>query len=136
LRPIVVSEYISGDVEFCFYRHEAREVFLCGDFNGWDRRALPMARMDGAWWKCRLRLAPGSYQFKYLADGEWCLDYAAFGIERGPLGAWNSVILVRSGPGDAEPRRAPVADIVMPSLPPQVILRPRAGVRGLRRCPV
>lgn len=90
----MVNEYIGGEVEFCFYRREARQVFLCGDFNGWDRLALPMARLDGGWWKCRMHLAPGSYQFKYLADGEWHLDYAAFGMERGPLGIWNSVVLV------------------------------------------
>jgi 1,4-alpha-glucan branching enzyme len=107
----VVSEYISGDVEFCFLRPEARGVFLCGDFNSWNRTALPMTRMDGGWWKCRLRLAAGTYQFKYLADSEWYPDYAAFGLERGPFGTWNSVVLVKPEPADAEPRRAPAADI-------------------------
>ena len=111
----MVNEHICGDMEFSFYRREARAVFLCGDFNGWQQTALPMTGMDDGWWKCRLRLAPGSYQFKYLADSEWYLDYAAFGMERGPLGTWNSVVLVRAEPDDAEPRRAPAADIAMPS---------------------
>ena len=113
----MVNEYISGDVEFCFYRREARKVFLCGDFNDWHRTALPMTGLDGGWWKCRLRLAPGSYQFKYLADSEWYPDYAAFGLERGPFGTWNSVVLVKPEPADAEPRRAPAADIARVATP-------------------
>ena len=93
----MVSLDINGDMEFCFYRPEAGVVFLCGDFNGWHQTALPMTKMDGGWWKYRMCLAPGSYQFKYLADSKWYTDYAAFGIERGPLGVWNSVVLVRPG---------------------------------------
>jgi len=111
---MVVNEHICGDMEFSFYRREARGVFLCGDFNDWQQTALPMTGMPDGWWKCQLRLAPGSYRFKYLADSEWYPDYAAFGIERSPLGAWNSVVLIREEPGDAEPRRALAADIAMP----------------------
>jgi 1,4-alpha-glucan branching enzyme len=114
LKSIVVKQHICGDVEFSFYRREARAVFLCGDFNAWWQTTLPMTRVDDGWWKCRLRLAPGCYQFKYLADSEWYLDYAAFGMERNPLGGWNSVVLVSEEPGDAEPRRALAADIAMP----------------------
>jgi 1,4-alpha-glucan branching enzyme len=120
-RSIVVSEYIGGDVEFCFFRREAREVFLCGDFNGWHETSLPMAQAGGGWWKCRLRLAPGCYQFKYRADGEWYLDYAAFGIERGPRGVWNSVVVVGAGLRDAEPQRTPVAHKTTPIQPPKAV---------------
>jgi 1,4-alpha-glucan branching enzyme len=59
----MVSEYTGGDVEFYFFRREARRVFLCGDFNGWHNTSLPMTSVGGRWWKCRLRLAPGCYQF-------------------------------------------------------------------------
>ena len=129
----MVSEYISGDVEFCFLRPQAGGVFLCGDFNNWNRTALPMTRMDDGWWKYRLHLAPGCYQFKYLADKEWYLDYAAFGLECDERGRWNSVVLVGPEPTDAEPRRAPAAGIVRPTPSPQAILRQPAG-RGLRSC--
>ena len=129
----MVCERVCGDVEFSFYRREARQVFLCGDFNSWNRTALPMTRMDGGWWKCRLRLAPGSHQFKYLVDGEWYLDYAAFGLEMGPPGTWNSVVLVGEEPDEAEPRRAPLADIAMPRGPSQVFFGPPAGPRLRQR---
>jgi hypothetical protein len=44
------------------------------------------------WWGYRLRLAPGSYQFKHLADGHWYVDSTAFGVEQGPFG-WSAVVL-------------------------------------------
>jgi 1,4-alpha-glucan branching enzyme len=132
LRTIVVNEHVCGGVEFRFYRREARQVFLCGDFNDWHQTSLPMTVMDGGWWKCRLHLAPGSYRFKYLADSEWYPDYAAFGLEMGPLATWNSVVLVSGEPEDAEPRLAPLADIAMPRRPSQVFFGPPDG-HGLRR---
>jgi len=127
----VVSEYICGEVEFCFYRRGARRVFLCGDFNDWHQTSLPMAVIDGGWWKCRLRLAAGSYRFKYLSDGEWYLDYAAFGLEMGPPGTWNSVVLVSGEPDEIEPRQAPLEDIAMPRKPSPVLFGPPDG-GGLR----
>lgn len=84
----------NGEVEFQFFRPAAQQVALVGDFSSWDTSVLPMRRRRDGWWVHRLRLAPGVYQFKYLADGEWYPDYAAFGLERGGLGVWNSVLLV------------------------------------------
>jgi 1,4-alpha-glucan branching enzyme len=71
-------------------------MLLAGDFNGWNPQSTPMTREPGGWWSCRLQLNPGTYQFRYLGDGEWFTDYAAFGLERTPFG-WNSVITVTRG---------------------------------------
>jgi 1,4-alpha-glucan branching enzyme len=92
----MVTRTPDGTIEFKFYRPELSQVSLAGDFNGWHRAALPMEREPDGWWRYRLRLAPGVYQFKYFGDGEWYTDYAAFGLERGPLG-WNSVVRVDDG---------------------------------------
>jgi 1,4-alpha-glucan branching enzyme len=81
------------ECEFRFLRPERQQVFLVGDFNGWQESACPMTRSEDGWWTVRLRLSPGTYKFKYLADGRWFLDFAAFGVEPGPWG-WNSVLLV------------------------------------------
>ena len=133
----MVNEHICGDMEFSFYRREARAVFVCGDFNDWQQTALPMTGMPDGWWKCQLRLAPGSYQFKYLADSEWYLDYAAFGLEMCPPGTWNSVVLVREEPDEAEPRLAPLADMAVPTQLSEAIFGQTPGslpfLRGVRR---
>lgn len=129
----MVNESIHGCVEFCFYRRGVRRVSLCGEFNDWHQTSLPMKVVDGGWWRCRLRLAPGSYRFKYLADKEWFLDYAAFGLTMGPQGAWDSVVLIREEPDEAEPRQAPLGDIAMPRPPSQVFFGPPADL-GPRHC--
>jgi 1,4-alpha-glucan branching enzyme len=90
----MVQQQLGGTVEFRFFRPGARRVFLVGDFNRWNRTSLPMDAAGDGWWTCLLHVPPAVYQFQYVADGKVYLDYAAFGLERGPLGTWNSVILV------------------------------------------
>ena len=82
-----------GETEFHFFRGDARQAFLVGDFNDWNQSALPMTRTNNGEWVCRLKLPNGTYQFKYWADGEWFVDYAAFGVEPCEFGC-NSVLLV------------------------------------------
>ncbi len=81
------------ETKFRFFRPGARQVFLVGDFNNWDKAALPLNREPNGDWCGRLSLPEGVYQFRYYADGEWYTDYAAFGIEYTPLGC-NSVLVV------------------------------------------
>lgn len=55
-------------VEFRYVRPDATQVYLVASFNGWNPRANRM-RLDGeGCWSCRVALAPGSYQFHYLAQ--------------------------------------------------------------------
>ena len=71
---------------FRFYRPWAREVFLAGTFNNWRPDELRMASSGDGWWHASLLLPPGDYRFRYVADGRWFTDYAAFGVEYGPHG--------------------------------------------------
>ena len=82
-----------NQVKFRFFRPQAGQVYLVGDFNGWNRTRTPMTRLPSGDWTHLAALHDGTHHFKYLADGEWFLDYAAFGIEEGPFG-WNSVVVV------------------------------------------
>ncbi len=89
----MVTQAPDGTVEFRFFRPEARRITLAGDFNGWHRTSLLMTKGHDGWWRYQLKLAPGCYQFRYLGDGQWYTDYAAFGVEHGPFGM-NSVVKV------------------------------------------
>ena len=82
-----------GQVEFRFFRPNVGSVELMGDFNDWNPRGLPMRSEGAGWWSIRLGLNPGEYRFRYLADGQWFNDYAAYGIELTRTG-YNSVLLV------------------------------------------
>jgi len=88
----MVTQLPDGVLEFRFFRPCAQHISLVGDFNKWQK-SFQMTRETDGWWTCRLRLAPGIYQFKYSVDGEWFIDYAAFGLIHGPYGL-NSVAKV------------------------------------------
>jgi len=77
---------IGGRVVFGFYRPDASQVSLVGDFNAWRIGQLPMRRREDGYWIASVRLPPGTYRFRYVADGRWFCDFAAFGVEYGPFG--------------------------------------------------
>ena len=68
-------------------------MFLAGDFNQWRTDQLKMVRQDDGYWVLKLGLAPGEYRFRYVADGFWYTDFAAFGVEPDRFG-FNSLLLV------------------------------------------
>lgn len=52
----------------------AESVCVAGEFNNWDPTATPMERQQSGEWSAMLRLLPGTYEFKYVADGTWCCE--------------------------------------------------------------
>jgi len=81
-------------VELRYVAPDAKEVFVAGDFNGWDTSSHPMKRDKEGVWKVKLRLPPGRYEYKFFADGEW-VHYVK-GVERvpNPFGTENMVLWV------------------------------------------
>jgi 1,4-alpha-glucan branching enzyme len=110
----MVIQKSDGTVEFRFYRPDVDHLAVAGDFNGWHETAFAM-RSDGhGWWSYRLRLAPGSYEFRYRSDCDWFTDYAAFGVQPTAMGL-NSVLHV----AQVETRDARTTDrpvVKMPAL--------------------
>lgn len=72
--------------EFVFFRPQAKVVCIVGDFNGWRDDDLMMTPQPDGTWTARVWLPPGDFKFRYRADGEWFIDFAAFGIECGDFG--------------------------------------------------
>ncbi len=81
------------EVAFSLNRPEAKEVYLCGDFNQWSPTSLRMIHHDGHWEK-RLTLTLGRYQYKFVVDGEWVHDAAASENVRNHHGSLNSIVEV------------------------------------------
>ena len=81
-------------VAFTFRPETPRErVFLAGEFNGWRTDATPMRRA-GDDFVVLVPLAPGSYQYKFVADGEWITDERAAAFRPDGFGGRNSVVVV------------------------------------------
>jgi len=77
---------------------EAGDVRIAGDFNGWvpDRgvRSLIASEGQSRVWTKILSLEPGTYQYRYVVDGEWREDPSNPQSEPGPTGQLNSILHV------------------------------------------
>jgi 1,4-alpha-glucan branching enzyme len=63
---------VHREVAFVLSSREAEQVYLCGDFNQWSPRSLPMIRRgEEHSWEKRLVLAPGRYEYKFIVNGIW-----------------------------------------------------------------
>lgn len=87
--------------KFSFYRPDASNVALAGDFTEWNPETLPMIPDGDGYWSLALRLPPGLYRFKYFADGQWFCDFASFGIEFGTNGPHALLRIASNGERDA-----------------------------------
>ncbi len=76
----------------------AADVRIAGDFNGWvpDKGVQSRVDSDGPArvWRKVLHLAPGTYQYRYVVDGEWRSDPDNPRSVAGPVGGKNSVLVV------------------------------------------
>ena len=59
----------------------ANAIFLAGTFNHWNPNATAMQRSSGDEWTVALELPPGSYEYKFVVDGEWCCQVGSDGGE-------------------------------------------------------
>jgi hypothetical protein len=83
-------------ITFVLPKPDASHVTLSGEFNGWSPNATPMKRHEDGRWETTLALAPGRYQYKFIADGQWIPDPRAHENVWNQHGTLNSVIEVRS----------------------------------------
>jgi AMP-activated protein kinase-like protein len=95
LAPRLTSPKTVG-VIFALVKPGAKRVSLCGEFNGWSPSATPMKRYDDGHWEANVPLSPGTYQYKFLVDGDWLNDPAAQKNVRNDYGSLNSMIEVQA----------------------------------------
>ena len=94
-KPERLSEfYTFTPVEFSFHAPQAKYVFVAGTFNGWSEEALPLVQGPSGAWTVRTELAPGTYQYKFVVDGNWIPDPKAARKVTDPFGGENSVLEV------------------------------------------
>ena len=87
------------EVTIQFADTQAGDVRIAGDFNGWvpDKgvRSVIEAHDGARVWTKILHLPPGTYQYRYVVDGEWREDPANANTAPSPTGRVNSVLVVR-----------------------------------------
>ena len=83
-------------VVFTVHAEKGKTVCLAGDFNGWDPSAKKMAfKARAGVYAASVKLAPGTYQYKFVIDGAWCADPENVNAVPNDQGTFNSVITVK-----------------------------------------
>jgi 1,4-alpha-glucan branching enzyme len=61
---------------FHIHAPAAQKVLLAGDFTDWQQRAIPMRKGEDGLWTASVSLPPGTHQYLFIIDGQWCADPA------------------------------------------------------------
>jgi 1,4-alpha-glucan branching enzyme len=85
-------------VRFEFTDPKATTVCIAGTFNQWQPETKTLRSTgSGQWWK-ETALAPGTYEYCLIVDGQWMPDPLARESVPNPFGGRNSVLKVASSP--------------------------------------
>ncbi len=97
-------------VQVEFNHPTAEAVAIAGSFNEWRPEATRMVAVGEGRWLKELVLPPGTYEYLFVADGQWLPDPRATKTVPNPFGGVNCVfeVSVKNGAGaGAESRPSP-----------------------------
>ncbi|MFA6284564.1 MAG: isoamylase early set domain-containing protein [Desulfurivibrionaceae bacterium] len=90
------SRATTPSIEFTVMAPEAKEVFLVGDFNGWQAEGFQMRKFKDGVCRKKVQLKPGRYEYLFLVDGNWWTDPKNDARCTNPFGMENSIIQINS----------------------------------------
>ena len=90
------SRPAAPSVEFTVMAPEAKEVFLVGDFNGWQAEGFQMRKFKDGVCRKKVQLKPGRYEYLFIVDGDWWTDPRNGARCTNPFGMENSIIEINS----------------------------------------
>ena len=83
-------------VLFTVHADKGKAVYIAGEFNKWNPTAKKMAfKARAGIYTASVRLAPGTYQYKFVIDGAWCADPENVNAVPNDQGTFNSLITVK-----------------------------------------
>src|SRR5437867_10374652 len=87
-----VTYLAKGEAEQTFSIHApgARSVHLAADFTEWQQRAIPMKPVSDGLLSTAVMLPAGTYQYRFLVDGEWRMVRAPNSYGHTEYGAGNA----------------------------------------------
>lgn len=76
---------------FFLFAPNAASVFVAGSFNAWDAAATPLKKGTAGSWQIEMELRPGTYEYRFVVDGNWQEDPSACDSVENPYGTRNSI---------------------------------------------
>ena len=93
-KKCAVKKAAAKNVTFTVHADKGKAVYVAGEFNKWNPTAKKMAYKAGVY-TATVKLAPGTYQYKFVIDGTWCADPENVNAVANDQGTFNSVIEVK-----------------------------------------
>ena len=95
-KKCAAKKVATKSVTFTVHAEKGKSVYLAGEFNEWNPTAKKMAyQAKGGLYAATVKLAAGSYQYKFVIDGTWCADPENVNAVPNDQGTFNSVITVK-----------------------------------------
>ena len=94
VKKAAVKKAAAKSVTFTVHADKGKAVYVAGEFNNWNPTAKKMAYKAGVY-TATLKLAAGTYQYKFVIDGTWCADPENANVVANDQGTFNSVIEVK-----------------------------------------
>ena len=95
-KKCAVKKATTKNVTFTVHADKGKSVYLAGVFNQWSLTAKKMAyKAKSGIYTATIKLAPGSYEYKFVIDGTWCADPENANSVPNDQGTFNSVIDVK-----------------------------------------
>lgn len=82
------------EVEFSLFAPDAKKVCLAGSFNEWNKAKTRLKKDSKGTWKASVELKPGSYEYKFVVDGNWWNDPSCNSCVANSFGSQNCVVNV------------------------------------------
>jgi 1,4-alpha-glucan branching enzyme len=79
---------------FCYKAPGATSVLLAGDFTTWLKQPVALHQESSGLWKTSVSLAPGTYHYRFVVDGEWKDDPDCKLRVQNPFGSQNDVVQI------------------------------------------
>ena len=93
-KKCAVKKAAAKSVTFTVHADKGKAVYVAGEFNKWNPTAKKMAYKAGVY-TATVKLAAGTYQYKFVIDGTWCADPENVNAVANDQGTFNSVIEVK-----------------------------------------
>jgi len=92
----VAEKTVAQNVTFTVHADKGKAVYVAGEFNQWDPTAKKMAyKASSGLYTATVKLAPGTYQYKFVIDGTWCADPENVNAVANEHGTFNSLVDVK-----------------------------------------
>lgn len=95
-KKVCAKKAATKNVTFTVHADKGKAVYLAGVFNQWSLTAKKMAyKARSGIYAATIKLAPGTYEYKFVIDGVWCADPENANSVPNDQGTFNSVITVK-----------------------------------------